>query len=110
MKTATSERWGWPLSQGLQSEIKRSSLKTDAHPDSLSGWGSSGFVLHQSGRPDSNRGPPAPKAGALPSCATPRKLFRYNQLHCFIEVDKIQTVPITVAFSDLGAIDVMTTR
>jgi len=25
-----------------------------------------------SGRPDSNRGPPAPKAGALPSCATPR--------------------------------------
>ena len=25
-----------------------------------------------SGRPDLNRGPPAPKAGALPSCATPR--------------------------------------
>ena len=26
-----------------------------------------------SGRPDLNRGPPAPKAGALPSCATPRR-------------------------------------
>jgi hypothetical protein len=26
----------------------------------------------KSGRPDSNRGPPAPKAGALPDCATPR--------------------------------------
>ena len=26
-----------------------------------------------SGRPDSNRGPPAPKAGALPDCATPRR-------------------------------------
>ena len=26
-----------------------------------------------SGRPDSNRRPPAPKAGALPGCATPRK-------------------------------------
>jgi hypothetical protein len=25
-----------------------------------------------SGRPDLNRGPPAPKAGALPGCATPR--------------------------------------
>src|ERR1700682_6383609 len=25
-----------------------------------------------SGRPDSNRRPPAPKAGALPGCATPR--------------------------------------
>ena len=26
-----------------------------------------------SGRPGSNRGPPAPKAGALPGCATPRR-------------------------------------
>ncbi len=26
-----------------------------------------------SGRPDSNWGPPAPKAGALPDCATPRQ-------------------------------------
>src|SRR5476649_1363876 len=32
-------------------------------------WGG-GFKI--SGRPDLNRGPPAPKAGALPSCATPR--------------------------------------
>src|SRR5277367_1999214 len=29
-----------------------------------------------SGRPDSNRGPPAPKAGALPGCATPRHEVR----------------------------------
>lgn len=27
-----------------------------------------------SGHQDSNLGPPAPKAGALPGCATPRKL------------------------------------
>ncbi len=31
-----------------------------------------GPVTAISGRPDSNRGPPAPKAGALPGCATPR--------------------------------------
>ena len=29
-----------------------------------------------SGRPDLNRGPPAPKAGALPGCATPRHEVR----------------------------------
>ena len=35
------------------------------------------FILPilQSGRPDSNRGPPAPKAGALPDCATPRNPY-----------------------------------
>ena len=31
-----------------------------------------------SGRPDLNRGPPAPKAGALPGCATPRHLLCIN--------------------------------
>src|ERR1051326_175991 len=30
-----------------------------------------------SGRPDLNRGPPAPKAGALPGCATPRHEVLY---------------------------------
>jgi hypothetical protein len=30
-----------------------------------------------SGRPDLNRGPPAPKAGALPGCATPRHEVHY---------------------------------
>jgi len=34
----------------------------------------------KSGRPDSNRGPPAPKAGALPSCATPRLLRRTEDI------------------------------
>ena len=29
-------------------------------------------ILVWSGRPDLNRRPPAPKAGALPGCATPR--------------------------------------
>src|SRR4051794_39673079 len=29
-----------------------------------------------SGRPDSNRGPPVPKTGALPDCATPRLCHR----------------------------------
>src|SRR3954463_4903391 len=32
-----------------------------------------GFRDHQSGRPDLNRGPPAPKAGAIPGYATPRE-------------------------------------
>src|SRR5579883_84905 len=31
-----------------------------------------------SGRPDLNRGPPAPKAGALPGCATPRQEMRID--------------------------------
>ena len=31
-----------------------------------------------SGRADLNRGPPAPKAGALPGCATPRLSFDYK--------------------------------
>lgn len=31
-----------------------------------------------SGRPDSNRRPPAPKAGALPGCATPRSSAHYH--------------------------------
>jgi hypothetical protein len=33
-----------------------------------------------SGRPDSNRRPPAPKAGALPGCATPRQSTTYDQI------------------------------
>src|SRR3954467_11450453 len=33
----------------------------------------SGRYLNQSGRPDLNRGPPAPKAGAIPGYATPRR-------------------------------------
>jgi hypothetical protein len=36
-----------------------------------------------SGRPDSNRGPPAPKAGALPGCATPRHdVLLYSKAVC----------------------------
>ena len=31
------------------------------------------LTVRWSGRPDLNRGPPAPKAGALPGCATPRQ-------------------------------------
>ena len=33
-----------------------------------------------SGRADLNRGPPAPKAGALPGCATPRLSSIINEL------------------------------
>src|SRR5256885_13943937 len=38
-----------------------------------------------SGRRDLNSGPPAPKAGALPGCATPRHemLFHYRALRSF---------------------------
>jgi hypothetical protein len=35
-------------------------------------------ALHLSGRLDSNQRPPAPKAGALPSCATPRTIVIAN--------------------------------
>ncbi len=34
--------------------------------------GCRGGTYDQSGRPDLNRGPPAPKAGAIPGYATPR--------------------------------------
>ena len=34
------------------------------------------FLKKWSGRLDSNQRPPAPKAGALPGCATPRHLVR----------------------------------
>ena len=51
--------------------------------------------LHQSGRPDSNRGPPAPKAGALPSCATPRKMFGY---HTLCELANVSVAPNCAKF------------
>ena len=35
----------------------------------------------RSGRPDSNRGPPPPKGGALPGCATPREPAVYPRRH-----------------------------
>ena len=35
------------------------------------------FNFNWSGRADLNRGPPAPKAGALPGCATPRLSTSY---------------------------------
>ena len=39
-----------------------------------------------SGRPDLNRRPPAPKAGALPGCATPRHATSYSSATCGIVV------------------------
>ncbi len=33
-------------------------------------------LSNSSGHQDSNLGPPAPKAGTLPDCATPRVLFK----------------------------------
>jgi len=35
-------------------------------------------TLKISGREDLNLRPPAPKAGALPGCATPRAFYNYN--------------------------------
>lgn len=49
----------WPLSAII------------AHPQSHSGCGA---VTKWSGRADLNRRPPVPKTGALPDCATPRKI------------------------------------
>ena len=41
-----------------------------------------------SGRPDLNRRPPAPKAGALPGCATPRQVgLRFYRIHFVIAID-----------------------
>ena len=57
-----------------------------------------GLTFLQSGRPDSNRGPPAPKAGALPNCATPRNCVIYNALGRFSDVAEMQTVPRAVVF------------
>src|SRR6266852_702394 len=48
-----------------------------------------------SGRPDLNRGPPAPKAGALPGCATPRHLLGIDStalLH-LSSIDPALTMP-----------------
>jgi hypothetical protein len=41
--------------------------------DSIRAKKGPGARVSWSGRADSNRGPPAPKAGALPGCATPRQ-------------------------------------
>jgi integrase len=46
-------------------------LKTIKNPANRGVSDAAGLSL-QSGRPDLNRRPPAPKAGALPGCATPR--------------------------------------
>src|SRR5712691_7065868 len=57
-------------------------LKTERSCRTRRSKSAEGFALHASeyraevywsGRADSNRGPPAPKAGALPGCATPRQ-------------------------------------
>jgi hypothetical protein len=37
-----------------------------------------------SGRQDSNLRPPAPKAGALPDCATPRRIFKISSSNGFM--------------------------
>jgi hypothetical protein len=49
-----------------------------------------------SGRPDSNRGPPAPKAGALPDCATPRATHA-PEIHDANAADKAAGGPAHVA-------------
>ena len=46
---------------------KRSSMHKNEGPSEMR-WG----LIGKSGRPDLNRGPPAPKAGAIPGYATPR--------------------------------------
>jgi hypothetical protein len=47
-----------------------------------------------SGRPDLNRGPPAPKAGALPGCATPRHELLYILKH-FLTLLLISTTSLS---------------
>jgi hypothetical protein len=55
-------------------------------------------LVQWSGRPDLNRGPPAPKAGALPGCATPRQLLALDStaLLDFPAIDLARTVHETV--------------
>src|SRR5580700_6524006 len=51
-----------------------------------------------SGRPDLNRGPPAPKAGALPGCATPRQTNPSILLYYLgLSVNKTSGAPIRQA-------------
>src|SRR5437763_11096347 len=46
-----------------------------------------------SGREDSNLRPPAPKAGALPDCATPRRGVRKVQHNTLLDRDDSATPP-----------------
>jgi hypothetical protein len=59
-----------------------------------------------SGRADLNRGPPAPKAGALPGCATPRHLLRIDSTAV---LDFPSTAPAPTAH-ELCKIDVVSSR
>src|SRR5215471_11178742 len=47
--------------------------------------------LRWSGREDLNLRPPAPKAGALPGCATPRRHHRVESLESTISLDEEST-------------------
>src|SRR5690242_12813359 len=57
-----------------------------------------------SGRLDSNQRPPAPKAGALPGCATPRLCEDFDStalsalFNCAHQIERTEHVPIGTAF------------
>jgi hypothetical protein len=46
----------------------------------------------ESGRPDLNRRPPAPKAGALPGCATPRRRPEYRRAPTVLTRTPVQSL------------------
>ena len=63
--------------QGIRSQLNDSSYHWIVRSETLAKYLRSlmkraNFESDWSGRADLNRGPPAPKAGALPGCATPR--------------------------------------
>src|SRR5579862_9037091 len=64
------------------------------------------LVSKWSGRPDLNRGPPAPKAGALPGCATPRHPVMLRQESVLIINDKGSDPPnVGTMACDYGEIE-----
>ena len=75
-----SHAYGKDTLKGIFERLLRGSRRACARGTGASGPRRSRTGEHRarrlSGRPDSNRGPPPPKGGALPGCATPREVGR----------------------------------
>jgi hypothetical protein len=65
----------WPSTSRLVPRLNPGALSRGTLPHTTNGPATEIAEPLKSGRPDSNRGPPAPKAGALPDCATPRTTY-----------------------------------
>src|ERR1700739_4015345 len=63
-----------------------------------------------SGRPDLNRGPPAPKAGALPGCATPRHLYGIDSTALLVLLRLIQSWTVHESVQNSSKISSLCTK